>query len=105
MHEGDISCGQVSREGRFSAAYLYVFKGVDYPADSQHTVPQTGVDSSPALRGPDVLPVRPWRHKAAVSLPCEKETREHADTCIFFLPIYGYPTSVVCLTKKHAKYA
>ncbi|MED0744187.1 hypothetical protein P4S87_26855, partial [Aneurinibacillus aneurinilyticus] len=31
---------------------------------------------SPAPRGPDVLPVRPWRHKAAVSLPCKKKTRD-----------------------------
>ncbi|WP_276917880.1 hypothetical protein, partial [Aneurinibacillus aneurinilyticus] len=44
---------------------------------------------SPTPRGPDVLPVRPWRHKAAVFLPCKKKTREHADACILFLPVYG----------------
>ncbi|ERI07881.1 hypothetical protein HMPREF0083_04036, partial [Aneurinibacillus aneurinilyticus ATCC 12856] len=39
-------------------------------------------------RETDVLQFRLWRHKAAVSLPCEKKTREHADACIF-LPPYG----------------
>ncbi len=53
-----------------------------------HTVSQTGVGSSPAPRGPDVLPVRPWRQKAAVSLPCEKKTREHADACIFSFTLW-----------------
>ncbi|ERI10188.1 hypothetical protein HMPREF0083_01716 [Aneurinibacillus aneurinilyticus ATCC 12856] len=29
-----------------------------------------------------------WRHKAAVSLPCEKKTREHADACIFSFTLW-----------------
>ncbi|ERI08574.1 hypothetical protein HMPREF0083_03302 [Aneurinibacillus aneurinilyticus ATCC 12856] len=43
---------------------------------------------SSASRGPDVLPVRPWRQKAAVSLPCEKKTREDADACIFYSNVW-----------------
>ncbi|ERI07394.1 hypothetical protein HMPREF0083_04530 [Aneurinibacillus aneurinilyticus ATCC 12856] len=34
------------------------------------------------------MPVRPWRQKAAVSLPCEKKTREHADACIFSFTLW-----------------
>ncbi|MCP1356361.1 hypothetical protein [Aneurinibacillus migulanus] len=60
------------------------YQGVDYPVrsrvDSHHTVPQTGVSSSPTRkrRGPLFALARRNR-KAAVLPSCEKKIRKDAD--------------------------